>query len=1140
MPWLLPCPYNNDMKKIITTCFLLALTGWVFGQSVLQKKVTIRFRQQPLAAALLQLQNESGVSIAFTSAEIKTYEVQAASFSQATIADVLKVLLKPAGLQYKESGGYVVIVKEATKPVVPVEKKQPGVPIRGQVKDAKSKQPVPGATVYIEGTATGTYTDAEGRFSLDVRDSTAVLVVSGTGYEMQYIKVGEQREFAVVMKPDVKSLGGVVVEARRRTNTEVSLLSDRKTAAVVSDGISAQNIEKTASITTAQALQRVTGVTVSNDRNVAIRGLGDRNVVAQLNGARLSGANPDQNSPPLDLVPAGLLESVNVLKTVTADKPADAVAGLIELKTKAIPERLMLTVTVQSGTNTTTGIGGSFTSFKGSGLGPFGGGVKGRDLSPAFYDLSKAFPQGNAQLYRFFLNSRSNDDMTSQVYAIDKMEKAIPNVLMNSYRAAAPNQIYTIGFGNTFRFKDDRALGIVAGINYYKRTTEKHNGVLNQYSILQGSPLNPPKIPSYIDPNSINLGKYAGYNENTGNEQLNFGGLLTATYKFDKRNEVSANYLLNRGAEEGGSNLDGSYQNTGLPYSIKNKVYQLTQSYRTFNTFQLRGEDKLTKGEYSPQVSWNVSTSHASQLDPDNRFFSLIEDSSAFQGVPTRDNPYNPNPERRYYRTLSATVFGLLPGYNVTLNPDGRKFRHLDEKNYNYTFDLALPFKAGTQRQQLKFGGYYLDKKRTFTEYILYLPDQLNIGNTYSDLYPFYGNLDAWIAPGRIGFVNDYGMEGQAKSIGFLYFPQKTANSYGGHQRVAAVYGMADMRLAHDWRLIGGVRMESTDLRGQLDTVGTSTDPLIYGYVRTGPTSSGYRVGLKPYYSGSVVYSPGGATNLRLSYTSTLARPELREVMPNFSFDPFNNAVVIGNPLLFNQETRNFDFRWEYFPRADEVLSISAFYKLIDQQLTREFGADSNFLRSTGPVFNILRYVNDPEQGKVYGLELEARKGLAFLSPRLRSFFFGANLLVARSIIRKNPARLNASRMIDTYSSEYSPVFEQPPYSLNVYLDYNNNKTATDITANFNVVGPRLIQVRMTGEPDLYDHPVPVLDIVVSQRVAKNITMKAFAKNILNPAAETYYATPGGDYTKFAGRTYLNSSYKRGIELALGLTYNVF
>jgi hypothetical protein len=1119
---------------------MVMITCCIHAQGLLQKKITIQFKQQTLAAALLQLQNESGISIAFTSAEVKSYEVQAASFSEATVGDILKVLLRPAALQFKESGGYIVIVKEAPKPMAPAEKKQPGVPVKGSVKDAKTKQPVAGITVYIEGTATGTYTDAEGRFVLNAKDSGAMLVVSGAGYEMQYLSIGSVKEFSILLRQDVKALAGVVVEARRRSNTEAALLSERRNAAAISDGISAQNIEKTASITTAQALQRVTGVTISNDRNVAIRGLGDRNVVAQLNGARLSGANPDQNSPPLDLVPAGLLESITVYKTVTADKPADAVAGLIELKTKSIPERMMLSVTVQVGTNTTTGIGGSFTSFKGSDLGPFGGGVKQRDLPSSFYDLSRQFPGGYGQLFRFFYNSRSSDDNTTKANAIDKMEKAIPPVVMNSYRAAAPNQIYTISFGNTLHLKGEQALGIVAGLNYYKRTTEKHDGTLNQYSIFQGSPLSSPTIPPYIDPNSINLGKFAGYSENTGNEQLNFGGLLTLTYRLNKRNEISANYLVNRGAEEGGSYLDGSYQNTGQLYSITNKVYQLTQSYRTFNTLQLRGEHKITGGDYSPQVSWNVSTSHASQLDPDNRFFSLIADSNVFHGVPTRDDPYNPNPENGYYQFLGGSLRGVLPGFTVAINPNGRKFRHLDENNRNYTLDLSLPFKVGGERQLLKLGGYYLDKKRVFSEYVLYLTGQSDGGSSANSLYNVYGNLNAWVGPGRIGFANDYGMEGQPRKVGLLYYPQKTFNNYSGDQRAVAAYGMADLRFLHNWRFTGGVRLESTHILGNLDTLGSSTDPQVYGYVRTGPTGASYDVKLKPYYSGNLTYSPWKATNFRLSYTSTLARPELREMMPGFAFDPFQYAVVIGNPALFNQETRNMDFRWEYFPHPDEVLSISGFYKLIDHQLTRQFESDSGVLHASGSVYSAVRYANDPEQGKVYGLEFELRKGLSGLLPGLRNFYFGANLLLARSIIKKNSERLTSSRLIDTYSSAYSPVFEQPPYSFNAYLDYDNRKSGTDITLNFNVVGPRLIQVRMTGEPDLYDHPVPVLDFVFSQKMAKRFTVKTFVKNILNPAVEQYYATPGGSYTKFAGKTYLNSSYRRGMEIALGLTYDVF
>lgn len=1124
-------------KLLLTAGCILAFTCAVSAQGLLQKKITIQFQKQSLAAALLQLQNQSGISIAYTPAQVKPYEVQAASFEQTSLADILKALLKQAPLQFKESEGYIIVVPAEAK-TPPAEKKPPAIPVKGQIRDAKSKQPVSGVSVFIQGTHVATLTDEEGNFTLPVTDTAAMLVVSHTGYEAQFIRIGASTDFSIVLTPDVKSLTGVVVEARRRLNTEVVLLNERKNAAIVSDGISAQNIEKTASITTTQALQRVTGVTISNDRNVAIRGLGDRNVVAQLNGARLSGANPDQNSPPLDLVPAGLLESVTVYKTVTPDKPADATAGIIELKTKAIPEKMSLSISVQTGTNTTTGVGGSFTTFKGSELGTFGQKVKQRNLPQAFYDLNKQFPQGFAQLYRFMNDSRNSPALSDQAFAIDKMEKAIPPVLMNAYRNAAPNQIYTLGFGNTFKLGNEQRIGLVLALNYYKRTTEKYNGVLNQYSIYQGGPLSTVTIPPYTDPNNLNLGKFIGYRENTGNEQLNAGGLATLTYQLNKRNEVSVHFMMNQGAQDGATHLDGRYENTGMNYTITNQVYQLTQSYRTFNTLQFRGEHKLTAGDYAPQLSWNVSGSRATELDPDYRFFSLIADSNVYNGSPIHDLPGG-DVNSRYFQPLRAYV--SLPGIGgVNIDPNGRKYRELTENNRNYTLDFTLPFKAGGQKQQLKLGGYYLNKERHFSEYVLYLPDQQSTSSLTNDLFKYYGNLNAYVGTGNIGFSNGSDYEGQWRKVGFLYYPQKTFNNYSGVQRATALYGMADLKLGKQLRAVGGVRLESTTISGTVDTVGASIDPAISSYTRVINPVITYKVKLEPYYSGSIIYTLNQDMNFRLAYATTLARPELREMMPTLAFDPFQYAVVQGNTALQNQKSSNLDFRWEWFPASGEVFSVSAFYKKIDRQLTKVFANDSSSANPKGATYNIIRYQNDPEQGKVYGLEFELRKNIGLLSPDLRNFFLGTNLLLARSVIKKNKERLDASRAIDRYASAYSPVFEQPPYALNAYLDYDNKKSGTNATLSFNVVGARLVQVRLTGEPDIYDHPVPMLDFVFSQRLYKRLVLKAFIKNILDPQVQQYYAIPGNSYTKFHGRTYLNSSYRQGREVAVGFTYNMF
>lgn len=1128
---------SRHYARQVMLCTVLLLAAWCSKAqlSTLTRPVEVHLTKTNALAVMQELEKQSNYSFSYTASELKKINVEEVHFSKIPLGEALKKLGTLAHLEFRVSATNISV--QTALPPAPAVKPDKKRVISGVLKDAKTKQALPNVDVMVQGTRTVTVTDNNGQFNLEVADTSAVLVFSVVGYNSQFVKVGNDIHFAVSLAPDDKALSGVMVEARRRMNTEAAILTERRNSAVVSDGISAQNIEKTASITTVQALQRVTGVTISNDRNVAIRGLGDRNVVAQLNGARLSGANPDQNSPPLDLVPAALLESVVVYKTLTPDKPADATAGIIELKTKAVPDKMTLVLTVQTGTNSSTGIGGSFTSFKGSEPGPFGGQVKKRDLPDAFYHLAQEFPQGNLQLYRYMAESRNTTEDMDRALAIDKMQKNIPAVLMNSYRKAAPNQIYTLGFGNTFKLKGEQRLGLVVSLNYYKRTTEKINSQQNIYNIYQGGPLGQKLIiPPYIDPNNLNLGNFLSYKERTGNEQLNAGGLVTLTYRLNKRHEVSANFMMNQGGEDGATYLNGQYNNTGMPYTISNNVYQLSQSYRTFNTLQLRGEHKLTNGEYALQLSWNVSTSQARQLDPDNRFFSLIADSNVYRGSPI----HTPDADQLYFQPLRAMIFMQGVGA-INIDPNGRKFRNLDEHNRNYTLDLAFPFKAIGQKQQVKLGGYYLNKERDFKEYILYLPDQQNTGSLANgDLFSVYGNLNAYVAANRIGFLNNTVMEGQLKQVGFLYFPQKTFNNYSGVQRATALYAMADLRLTGSLRVVGGVRMESTTISGTIDTVNASTDPTIYGYRRVIDPVTAYKVKLKPYYSGSLIYTLNQNMNFRLAYVTSLARPELRELMPTLAFDPFQYAMVQGNPLLHNQETSNMDFRWEWFTAPGEVLSVSAFYKKINQQLTRVFAKDSANENPTGATFNIVRYQNDPEQGKVYGLEFEIRKSLQLLNPALRNFFLGTNLMLAHSIIKKNKERLTASHMIDRFASEYSPVFEQPPYAINAYLDYDNKKSGTNATISFNMVGARLVQVRLTGEPDIYDHPAPMLDFVVSQRLAKRIVAKAFVKNILDPAIARYYATPGGNYATFHGHTYLSSSYHQGREIAAGFTYYIF
>jgi len=83
--------------------------------------------------------------------------------------------------------------------------------ISGTVTDAATKQALPGVTVIIKGTSTGTATDPKGKYTLTVSTSEQTLVFSYIGYTTQEVKIGKKTRIDVAMASDQKALEEVVV-----------------------------------------------------------------------------------------------------------------------------------------------------------------------------------------------------------------------------------------------------------------------------------------------------------------------------------------------------------------------------------------------------------------------------------------------------------------------------------------------------------------------------------------------------------------------------------------------------------------------------------------------------------------------------------------------------------------------------------------------------------------------------------------------------------------------------------------------------------------------------------------------------------------------------------------------------------------
>jgi TonB-linked SusC/RagA family outer membrane protein len=92
------------------------------------------------------------------------------------------------------------------------ETSRPAVAISGRITD-ENGSPFPGVNIVVKGTATGTTTDTDGKYSIDVPDANSILVFSFVGYATQEVSVANRTVIDLALTPDITSLDEVVVTA---------------------------------------------------------------------------------------------------------------------------------------------------------------------------------------------------------------------------------------------------------------------------------------------------------------------------------------------------------------------------------------------------------------------------------------------------------------------------------------------------------------------------------------------------------------------------------------------------------------------------------------------------------------------------------------------------------------------------------------------------------------------------------------------------------------------------------------------------------------------------------------------------------------------------------------------------------------
>ena len=273
--------------------------------------------------------------------------------------------------------------------------------------------------------------------------------------------------------------------------------------------------------------------------------------------------------------------------------------------------------------------------------------------------------------------------------------------------------------------------------------------------------------------------------------------------------------------------------------------------------------------------------------------------------------------------------------------------------------------------------------------------------------------------------------------------------------------------------------------------------------------------------TGNLIFNLKENQNLRLAYTKTIARYSFKEASFIQYFDPLTDRTFIGalNPisdsqgnLLWDGDIRstlidNIDLRWEVFGQRGETISISTFYKQMNDPI------EVVQLRSaaSSKTFQPQNVGN----ANVYGLELEFKKSLNFITNSFKNIFISGNTTISESEITMTSQEFEARQAIARANEIVDNKRElqgQSPYIVNAGLAYDGFEQGLEIGVYYNVQGRTLTYTGgVNGFPDVYSVPFNSLGFSLIKILGKedNMRLTFRVSNVLNDRREFEYESFG-------------------------------
>jgi hypothetical protein len=538
--------------------------------------------------------------------------------------------------------------------------------IAGMVFDKENKEPLIGATVGIENTDKGAFTDFDGNYILrGLAPGIYNLVISYIGYNPTTItgveiKPGERQKLDILLSANSVMFEEITVVEYRQTNTVEAVLLEIKQAKQVVSGVSSQQIVKSQDNNAAQIMARIPGVTIVDNRFVMVRGLSERYNNVMINNVVAPSTEVDKRTFSFDMISSGMLDRLLVYKSGSADLPGDFAGGVMKIHTVDHTGEDFFKVNLGIGYRAGT-TGQSFSQSQGSPT-DFLGFDNGFRRLPGNFPDSRALQQSprNAELRR-------------------EAAHLLPNNFNPREMIAAPDHSVGFSFGRNMTLGGKR----LTTINQVNLSSSYQSYVRDFYRYFEWEDRQSPILQRFRFDDNV----YEKENRVSilSNWKLRLNDRSSISFK-NLFNQIGENETILRRGKDFLQRPDDDLQN-----------YLLGYRSRSIYSGQLEGVHEVSDRS---QLHWVAGGSFLRENEPDLRRFRT------FRNQDQTDQPF---------------TMQLPPSSN--LFETGRYYGDLTEFSVNQGLDYSWSFLGVRQAKSKLKTGYYVDyRDRAFnSRYFSYL-----------------------------------------------------------------------------------------------------------------------------------------------------------------------------------------------------------------------------------------------------------------------------------------------------------------------------------------------------------------------------------------------------------------------------------